>query len=60
MHFKNIPNFEIWYIHTPFGNTVAGQFSGGKEIKERWYHYERIALLILIDKSLGQSPARKS
>jgi len=36
------------------------QVSGGKEVRGQYYYYERMALLILIDKKLGQSPASKS
>jgi len=39
---------------------IAEQFSRGKETREQYYNYERIALLIPIDKRLGQSPARES
>jgi len=39
---------------------IAEQFTRGKEIREQWHYYERIALLMPIDKRLGQSPARGS
>jgi len=64
---------KIWQNQTNFAQTgsrtvlakaitfvISGQFSRGKEIREQWYYYERMASLILIDKKLGQSPAHKS
>ena len=38
----------------------AEQFSRGEEIREQKHYYERIALLIPIDKNLGKRPARES
>jgi len=38
---------------------IAGQFSRGKEIRERGFNYETLALLILVGKRLGQSPSHK-
>jgi len=38
---------------------IAGKFSRGKEIWEREYYCETIAMLILIGKRLGQSPSCK-
>jgi len=40
-------------------SVIAGLFSRRKEAKEHEYYCETIAVLILIDKSLGQSPSRK-
>ena len=39
---------------------IAEKFSRGKETREQYYYYERIALLIPIDKRQGQSPACES
>ena len=50
------------YLHSSVTSpafVIAEQFSRGKEW-EQYYYYERIALLIPIDKRLGQSPARES
>jgi len=39
---------------------IAGQFSRGKETREQEFYYKTMALLILINKRLGQSLSRKS